>query len=123
VPSATQNELELWSLRQGKIEKVIKRRVLLAGGGTAFILSASLVLAVSGMRFEAWFGNLALAFSMPGFLAAGIIGPFAGLSVHSDHPRMFWALVFVLNVFILWTALLIVVNLIERLMNRKKREA
>jgi hypothetical protein len=74
------------------------------------------------MQVAAWFGNLALALSMPGFLAAATIGPFIGLGVHSDHPGMFWALVFVLNAVILWIALLFVLNLIERFTDWRKEQ-
>jgi hypothetical protein len=102
-----------------KIEKDAKRRTLVVGVGVAFLLSAPLMFCASGMRVAVWFGNLALDLSMPGFLGATLIGPLAQVGVHSDHPRMFWSLVFVLNIAILWIALFFVLNLIERFTNQK----
>jgi hypothetical protein len=94
--------------------------VIVAGAGVAALLSLPGLLVANGMKSK-WL-ETPLFLSYPGLLAAIIFGPFTGQSVHSGNPIGFFVVIFVLNIAILLTALLFVLNLIERFTKWRKEQ-
>ena len=106
---------------------IAKKKMLLAGAAAAVLLSSPVILQFFFAKdwvSSRWAGVL-LAPSYPGLLAALEIGPLLGPLVgglHSGDGRGFWVAVFVLNTLILWSFLVLVLNLIERFTNWKRNQ-
>jgi len=95
--------------------------------GAAVLLSSPIILSLflpNDWVTSEWAENL-LAPTYPGLLAALETGPFWGMFTggpHSEDPRGFFVVVFILNIAILWTALFYVFKLIERFTKWRKEQ-